>query len=112
MNISERIRKIREYRGFKQVTVANEMKISQQAYSWLERKSGNVKVDTLKRFCDVMKVDLPFLLAGDIPVTDENMQMFDNLNYSVVFEDYKKLKNKINTYEDLILRRQGQSNPV
>ena len=112
MSLSERIRKIREYRGLKQVAVASEMNITQQAYSWLETKSGNIKVETLKRFCDVMKVDLPFLLAGDIPVTDENMQMFDNLNYSVVFEDYKKLKNKINTYEDLILRRQGQSNPV
>lgn len=107
MSISERIRKIREYRGFKQVTVANDMHISQQAYSWLERKSGNIKVDTLKRFCEVMKVDLPFLLANDIPVTDENMKMFDNLNYSVVFEDYKKLKNRINTYEDLILKRQN-----
>ena len=108
MTISERIRKIREYRGFKQVTVANEMHISQQAYSWLERKSGNIKVETLKRFCDVMKVDLPFLVANEIPVTDENMQMFDKLNYSVVFEDYKKLKNKVTTYEDLILKRQGQ----
>src|SRR5579862_5376884 len=109
MNISERIRKIREYRGFKQVTVANEMHISQQAYSWLERKSGNIKVETLKRFCDVMKVDLPFLLASEIPVTDENMKLFDNANYSAVFEDYKKLKTKLSTYEDLIFRKQGIS---
>jgi transcriptional regulator with XRE-family HTH domain len=107
MTLSERIRKIREYRGFKQVTVANEMHISQQAYSWLERKSGNIKVETLKRFCEVMKVDLPFLVASEIPVTDENMKMFDSNNYSVVFEDYKKLRNRVNTYEDLILKRQA-----
>lgn len=106
MNISDRIRKIREFRGFKQVTVANEMHISQQAYSWLERKSGNIKVETLKRFCDVMKVDLPFLVANDIPVTDENMKMFDKQNYALVMEDYKKLRSKVTTYEELIFRKQ------
>jgi len=109
MTISERIRKIREYRGLKQVTVANDMHISQQAYSWLERKSGNIKVETLKRFCDVVKIDLPFLLAGEIPVTDENMQTFDKMNYSLVFDEYKKLKSKISTYEDLIFRKQEHS---
>src|SRR5579863_175740 len=102
MSISERIRKIREYRGLKQAAVANEMHISQQAYSWLERKSGNVKFETLKRFCDVMKIDLPFIVANEIAITDENMKMFDKLNYSAVFEDYKKLRNKVNAYEDLI----------
>lgn len=105
MSLSERIRKIREYRGLKQVVVAQEMKITQQAYSWLETKSGNIKVETLKRFCDVMKVDLPFLMATDIPVNDENMGMFEKINYSVVFEEYKKLRSKIETYEELILKK-------
>lgn len=105
MTLSERIRKIREYRGLKQTVVANEMHITQQAYSWLETRSGNIKVDTLKRFCDVMKIDLPFLMATDIPVNDENMGMFQELNYSVVFEEYKKLRSKIQTYEELILKK-------
>ncbi len=106
MTISERIRKIREYRGLKQVSVANDMHISQQAYSWLERKSGNIKMETLKKFCAVIKVDLPFLLATDIPVTEENMNTFDHLNYSVVFEDYKKMKRKAETYEELLFRKE------
>jgi hypothetical protein len=55
-------------------------------------------------------VDLPFLVASEIPVTDENMRTFDNANYSLVFEDYKKLKTKAETYEDLIMRR--QANPA
>ena len=105
MTLSERIRKIREYRGLKQTVVASEMHITQQAYSWLETRSGNIKVDTLKRFCDVMKIDLPFLMATDIPVNDENMGMFEQLNYSVVFEEYKRLRNKIQTYEELILKK-------
>ena len=92
MLLHERIRKIREYRGLKQLSVANEMNISQQAYSWLETKSSNIKLDTLERFCTVMKVDIAFLMAEDIPVTEENMQIFQQLNYASIFEDYKKMR--------------------
>lgn len=104
-SISERIRSIREYRGFKQISVASEMQISQQAYSFLERKAGNVKMETLKKFCAVMKIDLPFLLATDIPVTKENMETFDHLNYSTVFNDFKTLKAKAEAYESILQRK-------
>ena len=105
MLLHERVKKIREYRGLKQISVAMEMNISQQAYSWLETKSDNAKLETLQRFCAVMKIDLPFLMATNIPVNEENMQMFETVNYSLVFEEYKKLKNKIQTYEDLVFKK-------
>src|SRR5271157_4297452 len=105
MSLSERIRKIREYRGLKQVAVASEMNITQQAYSWLETKSGNIKLETLQRFCEVMKVDLPFLMATDIPITPENMETFAQMSYSRVFEDYKRMKSKMINYEEIVLRR-------
>ena len=38
MSLHERIRQIREYRGLKQLAVATQMNITQQAYSWLETK--------------------------------------------------------------------------
>lgn len=105
LSLSERIRNIREFRGMKQVAVATEMQISQQAYSFLERKAGNLKMETLKKFCSVMNVDLPFLLATDIPVTKENMETFDSLNYSKVFNDFKLLKAKAEAYESLLERK-------
>ncbi|MBL0309808.1 MAG: helix-turn-helix transcriptional regulator [Bacteroidetes bacterium] len=110
LSISDRIRTIREFRGFKQISVANDMQISQQAYSFLERKAGNVKMDTLKKFCNVMKVDLPFLLATDIPVTKENMETFDRLNYSSVFNDFKLLKAKAEAYESLLQKKNAIDN--
>ena len=105
MLLHERIRKIREYRGLKQISVAHEMNITQQAYSWLETKSGNIKLETLQRFCDVMKVDLPFLMATDIPINAENMETFAQMSYSSVFEDYKRMKNRMRNYEEIVLRR-------
>jgi transcriptional regulator with XRE-family HTH domain len=105
MLLHERIKKIREYRGLKQLNVAAEMNITQQAYSWLETKSGNIKLDTLHRFCEVMKVDLPFLMAIEIPITPENMETFASMSYSSVFQDYKRLKNRLQSYEEIVMRR-------
>jgi transcriptional regulator with XRE-family HTH domain len=104
MLLHERIRKIREYRGLKQISVAHEMNITQQAYSWLETKSSNIKMETLERFCQVMKVDLTFLMSEDIPVTAENMEIFQQLNYSTIFEDYKRLRNRLQKYEEVSLK--------
>jgi transcriptional regulator with XRE-family HTH domain len=105
MQLHERIRKIRELRGLKQLSVAHEMNITQQAYSWLETKSGNIKLDTLERFCQVMKIDLPFLMATEIPVNAENMRIFDQQNYSLVFEEFKRLRNRFQAAEELPLRK-------
>jgi transcriptional regulator with XRE-family HTH domain len=104
MTIAERMKEIREYRGLKQFTVANAMGVSQQAYSLFENKSGNQKVETLKRFCRVVNVDLSFLVASEIPITDANIKLFDSSGYAFVVEDYKKLKSKLDTYEELILK--------
>jgi hypothetical protein len=52
-----------------------------------------------------MNIDLPFLMAVDIPVNEENMKMFDQANYSVVFEEYKQMKNRIGAYEELIMKK-------
>ncbi len=107
MSLPDRIRKIREHRGYKQSAVAQEMKITQQAYSCLETKAGNLKMETMQRFCDVMKIETSFLLAFDIAVNDENLQMFDRLNFSQVVDEYKKLSNKLAVYEDLLRKDNG-----
>jgi len=107
MTLQERLRKIREYRGYKQAAAAKEMKITQQAYSCLETKSGNLKMETMQRFCEVMKVEMSFLLAFDLGVNDENMKMFDHLNLSGVVDEYKKLTNRIAVYEELLRNQSG-----
>lgn len=107
MTLQERLRKIREYRGYKQSAAAREMNITQQAYSYLESKSGNLKMETIQRFCEVMKVEIPFLLAFDVPVNDENLQIFDKMNLSDVVSEYKKLNSKIAIYEDLLRKDTG-----
>jgi transcriptional regulator with XRE-family HTH domain len=102
MTLPERLRKIREYRGYKQAAAAQEMNITQQAYSCLETKAGNLKMETMIRFCEVMKIEMSFLLAFDVNITEENMKMFDELNLAGVVNEYKKLSNRIAVYEQLL----------
>ena len=102
MTIAIRIRKIREIRGWKQAAVASSMNITQQAYSCLEQGAGNARLETLKRFCDVMKVELPFLIATDVPVTEETLSSFGEKNYFEFITTYKKLQQKLEVFDEIV----------
>src|SRR3954470_24188579 len=102
MTIASRIRKIREIRGWKQAAVAMSMGITQQAYSCLEQNASNARLDTLRRFSSVVGVELSYLVALDVPVTDETLQRFGNVKFSEFVSGYKKLEHKLEIFDDLL----------
>jgi transcriptional regulator with XRE-family HTH domain len=102
MTISLRIRKIRELRGWKQAAIAASMNISQQGYSQLEQNASNARLDTLKRFCKVVDVELSFLIAMDVPITDETLARFGSVKYNELLTDYKKLEHKLEIFDELL----------
>ncbi len=102
MTIASRIRKIREVRGWKQTAIASSMNITQQAYSCLEQGASNARLETLKRFCDVMKVELPFLIAVDVPITEETIERYGSKSYFEFISTYRKLKQKVEIFEELL----------
>ena len=102
MTIASRIRKIREVRGWKQTAIASSMNITQQAYSCLEQGASNARLETLKRFCDVMKVELPFLIAVDVPITEETIERYGNKSYFEFISTYRKLEQKVEIFEELL----------
>ena len=79
--IAIRMKKVREVRGWKQSAVAQCMNVTQQAYSFLEQGHGSPRIDTLTRYCEVMKIDINFLLAFDLPVSEENIEKFATKGY-------------------------------
>lgn len=95
MSIATRMRKVREVRGWKQSAVADSMKITQQAYSFMEQGNGSPRVDTLLRFCDVMKVELSFLLAHDVAVTEESLERFGTKTFGSLIAEHDKLEQKV-----------------
>ena len=102
MTIASRIRKIREVRGWKQTAVASSMNITQQAYSCLEQGANNARLETLKRFCTVMNVELSFLVAVDVPVTEETVERFGGTSYNEFLNSYKKLEQKLEIFDELL----------
>ena len=92
MNVSSRMRKLRELMGWKQSAVASAMKITQQAFSFLEQGSGSPRIDTLMRFCEVMNIQLHFLLSTDVPITEETVKKYGMKPYSDFISDHQKLE--------------------
>ena len=101
MTLSERIKKIREFRGLKQAAIAKEMHVTQQAYSGFETKSDNLRLETLRKLCAVLNIDMAFLIATDIPINEETVSLFEKRSSSSVFGELNQLKSKISTYKDI-----------
>ncbi len=111
MIVSERIRRIREIRGLKQANVARELNITQQSYGNLENHLNNPKLETLARFCDVMHLPLFFLLDSNIPITDENVELFSKKGIGEIYDNYQKLKERLEFYEEIRQNRSGHQRP-
>lgn len=104
MTLGERMRRVREYRRMKQIAVASQMNITQQAYSELESRGENVKLETLRRFCSVVNIDMAFLLSYEIQVSEENIMFFDRHKLADVVKDYSRLRSKLDVYEEIMTR--------
>jgi len=62
MLLANRIRKIREAKGFTQEEIASRMEISTSAYGQIERKAQNSTFNTLMKISRSLEVSLPFLV--------------------------------------------------
>lgn len=102
MNIAIRMRKVREVKGWKQSAVASSMQITQQAFSYLEQGSGSPRIDTLSRFCEVMNVQLHFLLSEDVPVTEETVVKYGTKTFSEFITDHTKLEHGVELFDQFM----------
>ena len=96
------MRKIREIRGWKQASVASSMHTTQQSYSSLEQGTGYPKIETLQRFCDVMNVQLHYLMAVDVPVTEETLTRYGTKDFAELIADCTKLEQKLEVFSSLL----------
>jgi transcriptional regulator with XRE-family HTH domain len=103
MFIASRLRKIREIRGWKQASVAEAMHTTQQSYSSLEQGTGYPKIETLKRFCDVMNVELHFLMAVGQPITEETLEKYGNKEFSNIIAECARMEHKLEVYNSILM---------
>ena len=100
-DITTRIKEIRTFFGLKQGEVADRLGITQQAYSCAE-KSANIQLDTLLKLAQILKVHPSFIMAVEVPVTDENISIYSNGIPSNLMSEVVSLKSKVSFYRGLI----------
>ena len=107
LKINQRIRQTREALKLKQMNVATEMKIGQQAYSIFEGgKKPNL--ESLERFCDAVKIELSFLVS-DAPITIENIEKYGRKKHSEIIKEKENLEKIAYTFDRLV---NSKTNPI
>jgi transcriptional regulator with XRE-family HTH domain len=72
ISISDNIRLIREAKGYSQDYIAKKLKVSQQAYSSMEKQPDNMSLKRLIDLCKVLEVNLVTLLSEDNVYVQQN----------------------------------------
>lgn len=67
--------------GLTQIEVAEKANLSDRTYADIERGSVNMRVDTLLKICDVLKITPNDILTEDIVSEDFEEAIFDNLKH-------------------------------
>jgi|688.fasta_scaffold05969_3 transcriptional regulator with XRE-family HTH domain len=62
MELSERIRLVREAAGFTQADIASELGISPQAYGKIERQAEKTTIENLRKIAVTLDVNVSFLI--------------------------------------------------
>jgi len=57
MNISTKIRKVRELKGYSQAYIATELGISQSAYCQIEKDDKNLTIDRIQKVSNILDID-------------------------------------------------------
>jgi transcriptional regulator with XRE-family HTH domain len=72
MNIGEKIKKVREAKGFSQKQVAVMLDMDQSQYSKIENSKTDPTTSTLEKIAKTLGVDVPVLFASDDIFKDAN----------------------------------------
>ena len=72
MNIGEKIKKVREAKGFSQKQVAVMLDMDQSQYSKIENGKTDPTTSTLEKIAKTLGVDVPVLFASDDVFKDVN----------------------------------------
>lgn len=74
LNVGEKVRKVRELKGFSQEYVAQQLKISQKAYSDMERGKTKLDFGRVEQIAEALEID-PMVI-----ITFDEKALFNNFN--------------------------------
>lgn len=105
LEISERLKRIREQKGMSKYEFAKFIGVSNQYYSTLERGDNCLSVGKIIDFCNITGLSADYILLGKISNIDEEMSEFlSNYNskdveriFSIIKSIMDMIKDKSNT---------------
>lgn len=101
--IGNKIRKIRELKGFSQEYLANQIGISQRAYSKLEMNQTKIDWTKITKIAEVLEID-----PIDLVSFDDNI-IFNSCNQSGKFENFfNNFPEKLIEQYDLRIKDMGE----
>jgi transcriptional regulator with XRE-family HTH domain len=106
MKMASRIKQVRELTGKRQAEVAALLNITQQAYCGLEQSADNAKLETLRRFCRVMEIDIAYLVSDAIPITHLTLTKYGRKGCAEIISGYEQMEKETQLFAGL----QNESN--
>lgn len=79
-NLGEKIRKLRELKGFSQDYMADQLEISQRAYSKLEREETKLDWDRITHISKILEIDPIDLIQFDDSLIFNNCSQSGKIN--------------------------------
>lgn len=103
--VGDKIRKIRELKGFSQENMADMLEMSQRNYARFENNDTDLKFSTLNSIAKILEVSPEQILGFDEQILFQNCQnaygAFNQTNYNYPIEEILK---KLSSLEERILR--------
>ena len=72
----------------------------------LEQEADNANLETLRRFCRVMKIDLAFLISETMLITEASLNKYGRKNLTEIIYTYERMEHRIEVLEELQNRLQ------
>jgi len=109
MNVGSKIRKVRELKGFSQEFVANQLNISQAAYSKIER-ANFVKLERVEAIAIIFGIDPLQLLKFDDQFIFKDNNKIEDKTIGFIYEEREQYEKRIINLEEEILFLRNQVN--
>lgn len=117
--IIDRIKEQRKKKGFSHENMANELNISQAAYSKIEKNETRLTVDRLFEIAEILEISVAELLDGNTSRTynQHQHQFYDNssgvghqeIESQTIYQEDKDVMNKLlKSKDDLISQQQKE----
>jgi transcriptional regulator with XRE-family HTH domain len=103
MNIGDKIRKVRELKGFKQEYVAGKLGLSVTAYGNIERNDSSLTFERLEEIAEVLEVTVQDILNIPEQLNIHNITTAHQVGFTHTYNDNRKgTESEIDVYKESI----------